>query len=179
MKISKLYVGFSLSMTLLLLGGCDMEMNTLPQSEISNANTSSEMGIINTHTTIFDSISANLTENGGILNGKVDIVGLDKVNAIYFEMVDDIEIALDFSLVRYNGDLVIAYVSPDKTETIIADTSELDGDAVDHTVNLTLKKGSGKIEFSGDDTIYEFALTFQNLNPNNVTYFDIVPNQNN
>lgn len=175
MKISNLYVSIVLSTALLFLGGCNTDITMPPQSEIQTTVTSSQRGLFDTHSTIFESITKKLTDDGGLVNGKVDIVGLDKTCAIYFKVVGDIEIDVDFSLSRYKGDLVIAYVSPNATETIIVDTSEFAGDAVDDTVTLLLEKGVGEIELRGNNTIYDFALTFQGFTPDNVSYFDIVP----
>lgn len=169
MKTPKLYILITLAM--LLLNGCNVVTSPISNPEISLPPTNS---IFNTHTTIFDSISAKLTDTGGTLLGKVDIVGAHSTPALYFEMKEDIDIKIDCSLVRYKGNLRVAYISPEKSEITLIDTSSNDNDMIDDTITLSLKKGTGRIEFFGDDTIYDFSFNFKDINPDIVSYFDII-----
>lgn len=169
MKTPKLYILITLAM--LLLNGCNVITSPISNPEISLPPTNS---IFNTHTTIFDSISAKLTDTGGTLLGKVDIVGAHSTPALYFEIKEDIDIKIDYSLVRYKGNLRVAYISPEKSETTLIDTSSNDNDMIDDTITLSLKKGIGRIEFFGDNTIYDFSFNFKDINPDIVSYFDII-----
>lgn len=156
---------------LLLLDGCNIKTNPVSNTENKSSSTT---GIFNTHTTTFDSISAKLTDNCGILNGKVDIVGAHSTPALYFEMKEDVEIKVDYSLVRYKGSLRVAYITPDQYEISLVDTSLDANEMIDDTFILSLKKGIGKIEFFGNNTNYEFSFNFIGINPDNVAYFDII-----
>lgn len=175
MKTLKLYILIILSM--LLLNGCSIDsIETCPVTYIESSSSSTN-GIFNTHTTIFDSISAKLTDKSGILNGKVDIVGAHSIPALFFKMKEDIDIEVDYSLVRYKGNLRIAYIMPDKSEITLVDTSLDDNEMIDGNFPISLKEGTGRIEFFGDNTNYEFSFNFIGISPDNVSYFDIIEHE--
>lgn len=61
----------------------------------------------------------------GILTGNITTSSSANYE-LYIDAKTDIETDLDYSLVRYQGNLIISYIASDGTETIIADTSKLD-----------------------------------------------------
>lgn len=105
---------------------------------------------------VYSPLSTQKTESDYQMEGTVYLSG--ERSLVNIRAIAETEITLAGILEKKEGEIRLFYEDADGNTATLADSKDSDEKTIDVNLSLSLKEGDGKIYFSGESCIYDFAL---------------------